>query len=131
LKRELRVLKAINPGIPILVVGPSDMSVKEKDRYQTYPSLEKVRDAMREASTEMGCAFWDMYEAMGGRNSMPSWVFADPPLAVSDFVHFNSRGARLIAEMMYNAIIYEYRLWEEEQKQLSENIQAPESNNSE
>jgi len=109
--RELGAIKRIVPGVPVLVVGPSDMSVREKGKYITYPNLEKVRDALRNAAFSSGFAFWDMYEAMGGKNSMPSWVFADPPLAISDFVHFNIRGARLIGEMMYNSIIYEFNLW--------------------
>jgi lysophospholipase L1-like esterase len=110
-KRELAVLKRILPGIPVVVIGPSDMSIKEKDNYITYPSLEGVRDAMRKATLESGFVFWDMYEAMGGRNSMPSWVAAEPPLAVSDYVHFNARGAKIIAEMFSNALLNEYYYW--------------------
>jgi hypothetical protein len=53
-----------------------------------------------------------MYKAMGGKNSMPSWVFAEPPLASDDFVHFNPRGAKTIAQMFYNAFILEYHRFE-------------------
>ncbi len=112
-KRELRVVKKMLPKIPVLVVGPSDMSVKEKGKFITHPNLEGVRNAVRDAALDSGCAFWDMYEAMGGRNSMPSWVYAEPPLAVSDFVHFNTRGAKIIAEMLYNSFMYEYIHWQE------------------
>ncbi len=112
LKRELKLIKSLCPEAAILVVGPSDMSMRDKGKYVSYPSVEKVRDAMRKASLDMDCAFWDMYEAMGGNNSMPSWVFADPSLAISDFVHFNSRGAKIMAEMLNNAFMYEYNLWE-------------------
>lgn len=115
-RRELRVLNRLAPEVPVLVVGPSDMSVREKGGYITHPNLEKIRDAIRNAALDSGCAFWDMYEAMGGRNSMPSWVFSQPPLAISDFVHFNGRGAKIIGEMMYNSILYEYRVWEEENR---------------
>lgn len=114
-KRELNIIKRMMPGIPVLVVGPSDMSVKEGGKYKTNPNLIKSRNALRNATLDSGYAFWDMYEAMGGKNSMPSWVFAEPPLAVSDFVHFNARGARIIGEMLYNALIYEYKLWESNQ----------------
>jgi len=110
-KRELKVIKSVCPNTPILVIGPSDMSMKEKGQYISYPSVEKVRNALRNASLDSGCAFWDMYEAMGGNNSMPAWVFAEPPLAISDFVHFNSKGAKIMAEMMYNALMYEYDVW--------------------
>jgi hypothetical protein len=110
-KRELSAIKKILPGIPVIVIGPSDMSVKEKDVYITYPNLEEVRNAMRKATLDSGFVFWDMYEAMGGRNSMPSWVMADPPLAVPDYVHFNVRGAKIVAEMFSNALLNEYNHW--------------------
>ncbi|MFW5644822.1 MAG: hypothetical protein ACOCZL_02820 [Bacteroidota bacterium] len=112
-KRELRVIRKMLPYVPVLVVGPSDMSVKRNGKYITHPNLEGVRDAVKKAALDSGYAFWDMYEAMGGRNSMPSWVFAEPSLAVSDFVHFNARGARIIAEMLYDAIMHEYKKWKD------------------
>ena len=45
---------------------------------------------------------------MGGENSMPSWVFAKPALANKDFTHFNEKGSRMVAEMFYNALIYDF-----------------------
>jgi lysophospholipase L1-like esterase len=107
--RELTHLKSLVPGLSIIVIGVADMSVREKDRFVTYPNLENIRDALRNAAFSSDCAFWDMYSAMGGRNSMPSWVNAQPPLATSDFVHFNERGARVLAEMFYNAFMHDYR----------------------
>ncbi len=106
--RELTRLKTLVPDLSIIVIGVADMSMKEKDQFVTYPNLENIRDALRNAAFRSDCAFWDMYSAMGGRNSMPSWVFAQPPLATSDFVHFNERGARVLAEMFYNALIHDY-----------------------
>jgi hypothetical protein len=45
---------------------------------------------------------------MGGKNSMPSWVNAEPPLAQKDFIHFSSFGARIVGEMFYRSVIKEY-----------------------
>jgi hypothetical protein len=112
-KRELAVIKRILPGVPVIVIGPSDMSIKVNDVYITYPNLEGVRDAMRRATLESDFVFWDMYEAMGGKNSMPSWVAAHPSLAASDYVHFNYRGAKIIAEMFSSALLNEYNYWNE------------------
>jgi lysophospholipase L1-like esterase len=105
---QLTMLKKICPGVSIIVIGVSDMSIKEKNKIVSYPNLENIRDALKNATFNAGCAYWDMYEAMGGANSMPAWVNAEPPLAAADFVHFNSRGARIIAEMFYNSFINEY-----------------------
>ncbi|MCK4662218.1 MAG: hypothetical protein KAT68_05095 [Bacteroidales bacterium] len=111
LYRQLVALKQMNPKIPIIVVSVSDMSKKEKDYYVSYPNIEKIRNAQKNAAFKANCAFWDMYEAMGGKNSMPSWVFAQPPLAQKDFVHFSYRGSKIISQMFYNAIMYEYNFY--------------------
>lgn len=105
---QLQVLKSLLPNVPIIVIGVADMSIKDKNRYITYPNLIDVRNALKNATFNAGAMYWDMFEAMGGENSMPSWVFAEPSLASTDFVHFNYRGARIIAEMFYNALIFEY-----------------------
>jgi len=39
---------------------------------------------------------------------MPSWVFAEPPLAAKDFTHFNVRGSKIISQMFVNALLADY-----------------------
>ena len=103
-KSQINFIKRNNPKAAVMVIGPSDMSIKEKTTYVTYPFLENVRDAMKEAALSSDCIFWDMYEVMGGKNSMPDWVNADPPLAASDYIHFTPKGAKKIAEEFYNKL---------------------------
>jgi len=105
---QIKQIRKLRPTAAIIVVSPADMAMRQGNRYVSYPSVEKVRTALREAAFETGCAFWDLYAAMGGENSMTSWVYAEPALAGHDFVHFNYRGAKIIAEMFYNSFIYEY-----------------------
>ncbi len=105
---QLMYLKKAKPGIAIIVIGPSDMSYKEGENYVSYPLLPNVRDALKEATLKAGGAFWDMYNAMGGKNSMPSWVNSDPPLAAPDYTHFSPKGATYIAELFYDALIAAY-----------------------
>jgi lysophospholipase L1-like esterase len=122
--RQLTHLKNAAGEIPILVVGVSDMARKENGWYASYPNIEKIRNAQRNAAFKSNCAFWDMYKAMGGKNSMPSWVFAQPPLAQKDFTHFNFNGAKIIAQMLYNAIMYEFNNYKSgEQQQVQEQAQ--------
>ena len=105
---QLKLLRELAPEASILVVGVSDVSRKEGEVYTTYPNVEKIRDAQRNAAFKAGCAFWDLYTAMGGKDSMPSWVFAKPALANKDFTHFSPKGAQLVAEMLFKSLMYEY-----------------------
>jgi len=106
-KKQLQFFKETCPDTPVIVIGPSDMSLRIEGRFTTYPGLEGIRDALKAAALESGFGFWDLYEAMGGENSMASFVHADPPLASTDYVHFTGLGVNLVAEMFYNALILE------------------------
>ncbi|NQU53977.1 MAG: hypothetical protein HQ522_15725 [Bacteroidetes bacterium] len=105
---QINRIKVLCPEAAILVIGPSDMSMKKKDKFVTYDYLPAVVEVLRQAALTTGSGYWDMYRAMGGYNSMPSWVNAEPELARPDYTHFSPRGARLVASMFYNALILEY-----------------------
>lgn len=109
-KSQINFMKSMNPNAAFIVIGPGDMSIKEKTEYVTYPLLENVRDAMKDAAEKTGCLFWDMYEVMGGKNSMPVWVNSDPALAASDYIHFSPKGAKKITEEFTSRLL---KLYEE------------------
>ena len=113
---QIKRIKQLCPEAAVLVIGPSDMSMKKKDKFVTYDFLPAVVEVLRQAALSTGSGYWDMYHAMGGHNSMPSWVNAEPELARPDYTHFSARGARLVASMFYNALILEYNNYLEETK---------------
>ena len=101
---QIRTLKKMLPNAAFVVIGPSDMATKVKDKFVTYPYLEQVRDALKQASFNQGVAYWDMFEAMGGKNAMSEWVIADPPLASPDHIHFTPAGAKTVSEWFVEAL---------------------------
>lgn len=103
---QISILKKIAPQASILFIGPSDMSIKQGTEYVTYPLLETMRDNLRRVALDNGCAFFDIYGCMGGKNSMPAWV--EKRLAASDYTHFSAQGARKIATLLYVALMNEY-----------------------
>ncbi len=107
-RNQIRFFQRILPDVPIILIGPSDMSTKVKGKFQTYPYLEAVRDALKEGAFEAGAAYFDIYEVMGGHNSMIGWVENAPPLAASDYVHFNPKGARKIAQVFVASFLEDY-----------------------
>ena len=102
---QLKLLKEILPDASILVISVTDAC---KNEEESFANIDKVRDAQKRAAKRANCSFWDLYEVMGGELSMPSWVNADPSLAEKDFKHFNSRGAKVVGNKLFNAIIADY-----------------------
>lgn len=107
-KNHIRKMKTVCPGASIIVIGPSDMSTSINGVYQTWPFLEDLNEGLKETAHEENCGYWDMFQVMGGKNSMLSWVSNDPPYAGPDYTHFTPLGARKIAELFYKALIDEY-----------------------
>lgn len=115
MKKNMEYIKSMIPSAKIIMIGPSDMSVKETTDWRTYPMLNICRDELKRATFEAGAIYWDLYEAMGGANSMPLWV--DKKLAASDYIHFTRDGARKAASWFYDALINDYEEYMKLKKQ--------------
>lgn len=112
--KQLRFLQTMAPEALIVVVGVSDRSIRKSGKYVTNPNVLKLRQAQKQAALENGCVFWDLFEAMGGENSMPGWVLREEPLANKDFIHFNEKGATMVAEMFLKAFYKEYKRYKDD-----------------
>ena len=111
LKQQIEVFKRLEPNACILFIGPADMATKQNGKMQSYPQMENVVNALREVATESGIAFWDMFSAMGGRNSIVKWVNARPQLAGSDHIHFTPKGAKEISNILFETFKLYYRFY--------------------
>ena len=111
IKKQILLFKQLAPTAKILFIGPADMATRQNGKMQTYPQLEKIVNALREAANESGAAFWDMYLAMGGHNSIVQWVKARPQLAGPDHIHFTQKGAKEISEILYNTFQLYYKFY--------------------
>ncbi|WP_027004030.1 hypothetical protein [Hugenholtzia roseola] len=106
--KQYQFLKSLSPEVGVIVVSTSDRAQRKGTGYASIPSVKTIKEAQRRAALRAGCVFWDLHAAMGGENSMVSWVRNKPALAQSDYTHFTTKGVRLVAEMLYSALINEY-----------------------
>jgi len=109
---DLMKFKKLVPEVPVLVVGVSDMSKKNGSQIISWPNIQAVKIAQLRAAQRAGCAFWDLEAAMGGRNSMVAWVNSTPQLGKKDYIHFTNAGAEKVGNMLSNAILAEYKDYE-------------------
>ena len=105
LATDIHFLKENLDGIPVLLVSASDMAHKENTLMVSYANIPNVVQAQKEAATENGCAFWDLYTTMGGAGSMVEWVEKTPPWGNTDYIHFTSLGAHEVGKLLSNIFI--------------------------
>ena len=103
--KAVNQLQKIYPRAGILLITVHDKSMKKGSEFVTDPAIVKLLKSQMEITKTANIAMWNTFEAMGGLNSMSTWVDANPPLAFKDYIHFNGQGAKKIAQMMYTAIM--------------------------
>lgn len=109
LGEQIDYVRQACPEAVILFVGPSDMSTKVGGQLATYPKLPTVVTQLREMANQHGAAYWSIYDAMGGENSMIAWN--KNGLAGSDYIHFSFKGANLMGDYLSDALLKLYELY--------------------
>ena len=90
-----------NPDALFLLIGPSDML--RRSSKTTYDIIPELVAEMKKQAAENGFAYFSMYEAMGGKNSMKIWY--DNRMAASDLVHFSDKGTERIAQLLFQNLV--------------------------
>jgi len=109
LVKAIQTLKKSAPGLQVLVIGVSDMARKKDGNWNSFETIPMVLDAQKRACQRTNSAFWDLFQVMGGKNSILAWAKTNPPLAGKDFIHLTPKGAQVIGEFLFQAIMKEKR----------------------
>lgn len=99
LKNHINWVKRKSRNAKVIFIGPSDMTTNQNGQMITYPLLPYLNEVLEKMCVENDMAFWSMYDAMGGENSMKHWV--DQGLAATDYTHFSPSGTRIISELFF------------------------------
>jgi len=101
----LTKIKNASPNSSILLIGVGDMARKSEGESSSYPMIPKIRDAQKNAALKLNCAFWDLFESMGGLNSINTWC--KNRLASKDG-HLSTKGREIMAKEIFDALMIEY-----------------------
>jgi lysophospholipase L1-like esterase len=112
-------LKSCYPEASILLMSVSDRSNKIGGKFQTMKSIPLFVEAQREIARKSQIAFFNLFEAMGGENSMVAFVDSNPSLANKDYTHLNFLGGRRVAGVFVDSLILEYQKYNDRIKKLS------------
>ncbi|MGK9125293.1 hypothetical protein M1D52_14295 [Olivibacter sp. SA151] len=88
----------------VLIVGTGDRAFRYPEGYQSAVGIEALIKEQAALAKQTDCAFFSLYAAMGGKNSMVNWATQNPSLANKDYVHPNALGAKLLAKHLFEAI---------------------------
>lgn len=108
--RTIAHLKKCFPQTVFLLMSVSDRGYRQENGYfGTKPGVVRLVEEQREIAREAGIAFWNMFEAMGGKDAMAGFVKREPAWANKDYTHINHLGGKHIAGEMVKAFQAEIR----------------------
>ena len=100
------------PGVPILVASPLDRAIKGSDgELKTSPVIERIIAGQRAAAKAHGVAFWNTFEAMGGRGTMAKWRHTRPQLGNNNLSHPTPAGAEILGNLFSQAVFAGYQAY--------------------
>ncbi len=107
--RMVKRIKRNYPNSSILMLSVSDRGTRQNGKYQTMGTIPFMIEAQRKIAKNAGVAFWDMFSAMGGENTIVKYVMNKPALANKDFTHLTFKGGEKIGEIFSKTLLYEYK----------------------
>lgn len=110
--RVVNKIKRVFPNASIVLLSVSDRSTNTSGTFKTMKAIPAMRNAQRYIAQQTGVAFWDLYEAMGGENSMVAFAEGKPALAAKDYTHLTFKGGRKLAQRFVNSLLYELEKYE-------------------
>ena len=115
MNKTIAKLKSCFPNSAILLVSVSDKSYKTDSGFETLPGVPILVKNQMQLAEQNKIAFWNLYEKMGGYNTMVSWVESDTSYANKDYTHLNFRGANKVAKLFYSSLNKSYDKWLKQQ----------------
>lgn len=109
-------LKECFPGVAILIISTADKATKYDLEMKTDSAVVPLNTAQKRYAIKSESSFVNMFTLMGGDGSMIQWVEQEPAKANKDYTHFNHRGAKEAANLIFIQLNKGYELYKKLRK---------------
>ena len=105
MKAVVHRIQAALPEVSILLMSPMDRGERKTGGdIETLDTLPRLVGIEKGVAEDTGVAFFNTFQAMGGPGTMARWYNAEPRLVGADFIHPMPGGAKIVGELLYNAL---------------------------
>lgn len=102
IRNQINWLKRRKANMSFIFIGPTDLATSVNGEMVTYKLLPYLNNRLKTMCISNNIAYWDMFQAMGGKNSIGYWV--DEQLVGGDYIHFTPKGTKYISELLFTAL---------------------------
>lgn len=112
----IKKIKAGFPGCDFIVVSTADRAFNYNGQYKSAVGIDSLIKIQALLAQQTHSSFYNLFQTMGGKNSIVDWAKHKPSLANKDYVHPNHRGAEILGNYFYEAIMNDYNKYERTMK---------------
>src|SRR5574344_195655 len=105
MEKTVNYLKKFYPKTSILIVSIPDRDERYDGTITSMKGVDILSAYQQLIASDTKVAYFDLFNAMGGKGSMRKLVEHKPSLANYDYTHLNFRGGKVLAKLYYDAII--------------------------
>lgn len=99
-------VRAAVPAADCMLWSPMDAGERSRGQIVQRSYIEEVRELQVEVARAKGCAYWDMYAAMGGRGSIQRWYEAG--IINKDLIHPRFKAGLLLGHLFATSLLDDY-----------------------
>lgn len=99
-------VRAAAPNADCLLAGPTDW---DEDSGRSRPRVLQMDQLERQIASAHGCAYFSVYDAMGGQGSHRRWEHQSPQLAAPDHIHLMPAGYRKVGKTLFDRLFHAYQ----------------------
>ncbi len=111
LERLVDYIKICFPKSAILLISVGDIGMKKDNTIITAPAVKPMVKAQRKIAKNSRVAFWNLFSAMGGENSIQRFV--SNGWAAKDYLHINHKGGHEISNLLIRVLNDQLNLYEQ------------------
>lgn len=108
MKNVLKKFKANMPDTEFLMLSCSDRAFNYDGQWKTAIGIDSLINTQAKLAYNNKLAFYNFYQSIGGNGTIVKWADSTVKLANKDYVHFNFRGSKSVAKIIYKALINDY-----------------------
>lgn len=102
IRNQINWMRRRKANMSFIFIGPTDLATSINGEMVTYELLPFLNNKLKEVCNTNNVAYWDMFQAMGGENSIGHWV--NEGLVGGDYIHFTPKGTKYISELFFTSL---------------------------
>lgn len=92
----------------MLIFSCSDRAFNYDGEWKTAIGIDSLIKVQARLAFENKVPFYNLFSSMGGKGVMKKWCDTVPRLANKDYIHFNYKGSKEVAKVIFKCLIKEF-----------------------